>query len=184
MSILLTRKTPLAAIALLLLAGAAHAKDGFESVHCDSAIVKVLVGRGMSNEPVATIERRHSELSLKNLGGDEISDHLILASWLICGREYELLSDSHDVVVDVLSFPAHAKTSPQFIGECQANGKKLGGTVIAVLDNRANDERTDRTLLPAKEAWRIDEKRARFIKSSEAGLTCPRSGISTADGGP
>ena len=175
----LTRNFPFGVIALLLfLGGSAYAKDGFESVRCGSDIPNALLGKRMNNEPVAKIERRHKDLGLTDLGGDEISDRLNLTSWVICGRDYELLSDSRAVVVDVLSFPPHSRTSPQFIGVCQANGKKLSETVIAVLDNK-----TAGALLPAKAAWKIDEKRARFLSLSPNGLACPRDGISTADGG-
>ena len=177
---------PIGVIAvLLLLGGPAGAKDGFESVRCDLDIAKALLGKQMSNEPVAKIEQRHKELGLKDLGGDEISDRLNLTSWQICGREYQVLSDSRDLVVDVLAFPSHARTSPEFIGICQVNGKKFSQTVIAVLDDqRAMGSKTDRTLLPARTAWRIDGARARFLPLPSAGLECPRDGIITADGGP
>jgi len=83
------------------------------------------LGRKSADSPVAQIEARHRDLNLKNLGGEEISDSLNSASWLICGREYQLLHDERQIVRDVLPFPAHARASPAFSGRCQRNGHKL-----------------------------------------------------------
>jgi hypothetical protein len=178
---------------LLLLHGAAQAHDGFESVRCGSDIPRALMGRQMSDEPAAKIESRHVELRLKDLGGDEISDRLNSTSWSICGREYVLLSDMRGTVRDALALPMHSRTSPEFgAGTCQANGRQVAGLVVAVLDNRAagSDDASrhyssqDASLLPAKAAWKIDEKAGKFIALSHNGLSCPRSGIVTVDGGP
>ena len=38
-------------------------------------------------------------------------------------------------------------------------------------------------LLPAKVAWKIDEKTKKFVSLPTKGLRCPRNGIITADGG-
>ena len=89
-----------------------------------------------------------------------------------------LLEDSHSVVRDVLKVPEHSKRAPEFIGECQNNGTRMPGTIVAILNNEQG-----RATLSATAAWKIDEKRARFIKISTDGLGCPRSGIITADGG-
>ena len=99
---------------------------------------------------------------LKDLGGTEISDRLFLASWQICGSEYELLVNTKDHLIhDVLPFPPHSKTSPMFIGRCQANGKEVPATVFAVLNNSAQynprDEKLAKTMLKATAAWKIDE---------------------------
>src|SRR5437016_6145250 len=88
---------------LLLLSGAAQAKDAFDGVACGANISSALIGKPMSNEPVAAIEGRHKALALKDLGGDEISDRLTTISWLICGSEYMFLVDSHSIVRDVLA---------------------------------------------------------------------------------
>jgi hypothetical protein len=178
-------------VPLILTCGAAQAKDGFESVRCGSDIPRALVGKKMSDEPTARIEGRHAELGLKDLGGDEISDSLNSSSWLICGKEYMVLSDARGVVRDALAFPVHSRTSPQFAaGTCQADGGQVSGLVVAVLDNRAASSdgahysAQDKTSLPAKAAWKIDEKTGKFVVLPVSGLHCPRGGIITADGGP
>ncbi len=178
-------------VPIILGCGAAQAKDGFESVRCGSDIPHALVGKRMSDEPAARIEGRHKELGLKDLGGDEISDSLNATSWLICGKEFMLLSDARGVVRDALALPAHSRTSPEFAaGTCQANGRQPGGLVVAILDNRgANSDAPhysaqDKTALPATAAWKIDEKAGEFVVLSTKGLSCPRGGIITADGGP
>jgi hypothetical protein len=180
---------------MLVSAGAAYAGDGFEAVKCGSDVPSALVGKRLSDEPFAAVEGRHRDLSLKSLGGDEISDDLNDASFSICGKEYVLLLGAHGKIRDVLVFPAHSRTSPAFTaGNCQLNGKPLGDAVMAVLDNRAATGSTshysghysgdDPTLLPATSAWKIDEKAAKFVAISPRGVSCPRGGILTADGGP
>jgi len=178
-------------IAICLLCGVADARDEFDAVRCGQDISRALSGRKSSSEPVVQIEARHRDLSLKNLGGEEISDAANSASWLICGTEYQLLYDGHQSVRDVLRLPAHSRVSPEFWGICQRNRRKLPGTVVAVLDDRLGDlhgvshySSTDGTVLPAKAAWRVDERSGRFVPLSTNGLQCPRSGIITADGGP
>jgi hypothetical protein len=151
-----------------------YALDGFSSVRCGSDIPLALKGRTMRNERVELIENRHKDIGLKDLGGTEISDRLFLISWQICGEEYELLEEN-DVVRDALKFPPHSKDFPQFIGSCQRDKGPASGTMIAVLKNEEGD------LLPAKLAWSIDEKRAKFIAINTEGLRCPRSDISTVD---
>jgi hypothetical protein len=153
------------------------AADGFDSVRCGSDVRKALLGRKMSNEKIAVLEERYKELGLKDLGGTEISDRLFLISWRICGAEYVLLEDK-DVVRDVLKFPEHSKSSPQFIGSCQSNGHDVPGSAIGVLKNEEGVE-----MLPAMAAWRIDEKQMKFVKLQTEGLRCSRDGIITADGG-
>lgn len=176
---------------MLVSASAAYAADGFEAVKCGGDIPSALIGMRLSVEPFAAVEGRHRDLNLKSLGGDEISDDLNDASFSICGKEFVLLLGAHDKIRDVLAFPAHSRTSPAFTaGNCQANGKPLGDAVMAVLDNRAAAGSTshysgdDPTLLPATAAWKIDEKSARFVAISPRGVSCPRGGILTADGGP
>jgi hypothetical protein len=182
-----------ALLPLVLLCGTAEARDGFESVRCGSDIRGTLMGKQMSDEPVTAIEARHAALGLKDLGGDEISDHLNSASWLICGGEYMVLSDSHDIVRDVLAVPPHSRRSPEFAaGTCQAGGKPAPGPIVAVLDNAAAEmdagaahySAQDTTPLRAKAAWTIDEKNGKFVSIAARGLYCPRGGIITADGGP
>lgn len=173
----------------MLLAGAAHAKDGFESVKCGADVRSALLGRHMSDEPVVQIENRHSDLSLKDLGGDEITDTINSTSWRICGKEYVVTSDSRGTVRDVLAFPPHSRTAPQFSGTCRANGKTMPDMLIGVLDNRAakgtpHTSAQDETLLPATAAWKVDGKTGKFVAVPTAGLSCPRGAIITEDGGP
>lgn len=151
--------------------------DGLNSVRCGSDIRKALVGRKMSNEPIAVLEERHKDLGLKDLGASEISDRLSTISWRICGEEYVLLEDK-DVVRDVLKFPKHSKDSPQFIGSCESNGQKVPGTAIGVVKNEQGVE-----MLPAVTAWKIDEKQMKFVELQTEGMRCSRDGIITADGG-
>lgn len=153
------------------------AAGGFDSVHCGADVRKALIGHKMSNEPVAALEERHKDLELKDLGASEISDRLSAISWQICGEEYVLLEDK-GVVRDVLKFPKHSKDSPQFVGSCQSNGKKVSGTAIGILKNEPGVE-----MLTATAAWKIDEKQMKFVELKTEGLRCSRDGIITADGG-
>jgi len=163
----------------ILFAGEAYCgPDGFKNIKCGSDISKGLMGQVVSDEPVAVIEGRHKDLGLKDMGGSEISDRLFLASWQICGNEYIWIQDNHSVVRDAMPFPPHSKDSPEFMGTCQSNGKDMSGIIIAVLKNEIGKE-----MLPVKAAWKIDEKKARFVKLATDGLRCPRSGIATQDGG-
>ncbi|MGE5209063.1 MAG: hypothetical protein ACM3KL_07010 [Alphaproteobacteria bacterium] len=153
------------------------AADGFDAVQCGSDIVKALLGRKMPNEKVSVLQERHKDLGLEDLGGSEISDRLFLVSWRICGAEYVLLEDD-DVVRDVLKFPEHSKSAPQFVGSCQSNGHDLPGSAIGMLKNEEGVE-----MLPVVVAWKIDEKQVKFVKLQTEGLRCSRDGIITADGG-
>jgi hypothetical protein len=186
----MTRYFAAALVSLALLCTAAQAKDGFEAVRCGGDVAKALIGKRMSDEPVAAIEKRHAELGLTDLGGDEISDRLNATSWQICGSEYLLLSDARGTVRDVVLFPAHSRRFPQFAaGTCRAGGHDLPGLTVAILDNPAaagagHYDPQDKMPLPAKAAWRIDETAAKFVTLATNGLTCPRGGIVTVDGGP
>src|ERR1700761_6733820 len=116
-----------------LAAGDAHAADGFEAVRCGGDVRAALLGRTMSDEPVARLETRHADLGLKDLGGDEIADDLNSVSWRICGREYVVTVGRHGAVRDVLAFPEHAKASPEFSAtQCMTNGKKVSGDIIGI----------------------------------------------------
>ena len=172
-----------------LVCGQACALDQFAGIKCSADLPKSLVGKRDSNERVAILEQRHKDLGLKNLGGAEISDRLFLASWQICGSEYELLVNTRTGLIrDVLAFPQHPATSPMFIGTCQTNGTKVPGTIIAVLNNRAGhnarDQKLAGTMRKVTSAWRIDETQEKFTKQSTDNLQCPLDGIVTQDGGP
>ncbi|HEX3810126.1 MAG TPA: hypothetical protein VHW02_10550 [Rhizomicrobium sp.] len=163
-------------IPLLLVCGAAQAKDGFETVRCGGDIPRALIGVRTNNEPVVATEARHKALALKDLGGDEISDNLSSVEWSICGGEYMTLVDTHGMVTDAIAIlPQPSKTTPEFAaGICKLNGKDTtGGWIVAVLDNSAGG---NAPLLPAKSAWRINEKTNKFEPVPVAGLLCPRDG--------
>lgn len=153
--------------------------DAFNGVKCGSDIPKALTGKRMSNQRVADLEKTHADLGLKDLGGDEISEHLSCTSWLICGSEFMLLEDE-SFVRDVLKVPAHSKTSPLFIGTCEVNGKEKKDILVAILDN---EKKTDASALAAKVAWKIDQKKMKFVSVPVEGLRCPRSGVNTSDSG-
>lgn len=166
------------ALAFVASVSANAAADEFANVRCGGDIPKSVIGQHSSNGPVAATEKKYRALGLKDLGGDEISDSLSSVTWQICGAEYILLIDRDGTVRDALPFPAHSKTSPAFSGTCQLGGKELPGIHVAVLDGASAADP-----MPVQSAWKIDQKRAKFIKVPGEGLLCPRSGISTADGG-
>src|SRR5215510_10089784 len=174
----------LALIGLSMLAGNCQlspnvsAADLFSKVQCGTDVPKALIGGSMTNERSASIEARHKTLGLKDLGGSDLAGDLFLSSWQICGNEYMLILDKKSIVRDVLQFPQHSKASPEFIGSCRVNGKELPGEIVAVLDNQAGAEN-----LSAKFAWKLDPRKAKFVKLATDGMQCPRSGIITADGG-
>jgi hypothetical protein len=164
---------------LFYLGNAAFARsdDGFDSIHCGSDIAKALIGKHMSNDTIVVSEKKHKDLGLKHTGADEISDRLNTVSWLICGQEFLVLEDG-SVVADVIKIPEHSKTSPEFMSMCEINGKEE--VVFAILDN---EKEANEKTLPAKVAWKIDVKKAKFVSLSVEGLRCPRDGIITTDGG-
>jgi hypothetical protein len=173
---------------LVIVCGKAWALDAFAGIKCGADIPKSLVGKRDSNQRVVVLEQRHKDLGLKNLGGTEVSDRLFLASWQICGSEYELLVNTKSGLIrDVLPFPPHSANSPMFMGACKADGKEVPGTVVAVLKNgagyNARDEKLAKTMLQATAAWKIDEAKEKFARQSTESLTCPLSGIVTQDGG-
>ena len=170
-----------------ILCGSALALDPFDGVSCNADIPKSLTGKHDSNQRVAVLEKHHKNLGLKNLGGDEISDDLFLASWRICGSEYELLiSAKNNLIRDVLLFPAHSAAAPMFIGACQQSGRELPGTIVAVLSNSSGydpkDAKLAKTMLKPSAAWKIDTVKEKFAKQSTDNLACPLNGIVTQDG--
>lgn len=167
------------ALSVFLVAQRAFAGQGaLDGVECGSDVRALLVGRTIPNERVSSTEQRYKAIGLKDLGSYEVSDKLSVASWRICGEEYELLQEGSRVM-DVLKFPVHSKAAPEFVGECQIDGKQSTATIIAVLDGSASE-----SWLPAKKAWRVDEVRKTFVDLHGANISCPRDGIVTADGGP
>ena len=171
------RTLPICLTCLFVSQLAMSALTGFADIRCDSNIPKVMIGRFMPNEKVVAIEGRHKDIGLKDLGGTEISNRLFLVNWQICGKEYVLIEEGN-IIRDVLEFPPHSKTTPQFIGSCRLNSKELPGTIIAVLSS-GTEEKTS----TVKMAWKLDERRVKFVKIPAKELSCPREGVVTEDGG-
>lgn len=166
-------------VALIYFAlGQVSIADEFQKVKCGSDIPKAMIGQRSQNERVVVTEKKYRALGLKHLGADEISDRLSSINWLICGAEFIALVDNKGLISDVLAHPPHSKQSPAFSGICQVNGKDLPDIMFAILDGAQAKES-----LPALMAWKIDQKAAKFVKTTTEGLLCPRSGIYTVDGG-
>lgn len=147
--------------------GAAWASDEFRSVRCGGDIPKALIGKHIVDEKVRVTENRHKDIGLQNLGGDEISASVFVSSWMICGQEY-LLFYKGGVIRDVLSFPGHDQDFPVFTGICAINDKEMPEMIVAILVKEAG-----MNTLPAKAAWKIDEKGGKFVSMPVAGLRCP-----------
>jgi hypothetical protein len=174
---------------LIIVCGKAWALDEFDGLKCGADVPKFLIGKRSPNNRVGNVEERHKDLGLRDLGGSEISDRLFLSSWRICGSEYELLLNMKTWLIrDVLLFPPHSATSPQYVGSCQVDGKQDPEVVMAVLDNSrrydARDRKLAKTMLKATAAWTIDETKEKFAKRPTVKLECPLGGIISLDGGP
>src|SRR5215813_4899249 len=159
------------------------AADEFDTVKCGADVPKAMVGGHSSNERVMVLEARHSNLGLKDLGGMEISDRLFLNSWRICGGEYAVLTNTEKRVVrDVLPVPAHSLLSPlSFVEKCQVARKETHDAVIAILDNSQGQKlktSAEEIMLPARTAWKIDERQERFVPMPVQGLSCAVNGSS------
>lgn len=182
------RKILIVLFVVMVVSLSATAADQFDEIRCGADIPKTLHGKRDSNQRVVVLEQHHKDLGLKNLGGTEISDDLFLASWEICGSEYELLIRTKTSLIrDVLLFPSHSAATPMFIGTCQQGGKELPGTMIAVLNNgngyNPRETKMARAKLKATAAWKIDTLNEKFAKQSAEGFECPMAGIVTQDGG-
>ena len=161
---------------LLAMAPACRADDGFAAVTCGGDIPKALVGKKLSNEADSVVENRHRNLTLKDLGGDEITDDLFLSTWTICGSEY-MLTLRHAVVRDVLKLPAHAGAEKEFDGDCTKAKTPVPGVIVGILVDRPGSD-----ALLAKTAWKLDDKTGKFTSIPADGLMCSRSGIIFPDG--
>src|SRR5262245_35098313 len=159
----------LTTVALLMLAvNAASAPKSFHGLSCGMDIEHALLGREMPNERVASIEARHKDLALRDLGGYEVSDKLFLIFWRICENEYVLLEQGTRVRA-VLKIPEAFKGSGDAI-ICYPVGKKPAETIIAI----SSSIQTEKTIRPAA-AWKVDEKRISFVPISTVQLDCDRS---------
>jgi hypothetical protein len=166
-------------LALIYLAcGQLAFADEFQKVRCGADIPKALIGQRSSNGRTVDTEKKYAALGLKHMGADEISDRLNSISWMICGAEYMVLVERRGSITDAVLFPSHSKASPAFSGLCQSKGKDLPDIYAGTLDGTSKAD-----YLPVVTAWKIDQRRAKFVKVSGEGLLCPRSGIYTVDGG-
>jgi hypothetical protein len=136
-------------------------------LNCEIEIEKALLGREMPNEKVASIEARHKNLGLKDLGGYEVSDRLFLIIWRICGNQYVLLERGTRVKA-VLKIPDQFKGSDEAM-ICSPVGETPTGTIIAV----PSSVRTETTIRAAA-AWRVDEKNVSFVPVTARPLDCQR----------
>lgn len=161
----------------------ARAADEFDGIKCGADVPTIMVGKRASNERVVVVEKRHSDIGLKDLGGTEISDQLFLVSWHICGNEYaELINTKKNLVRDVLQIPPHSLSMPLSLAEkCQVGSNDIPDAVIAVLDNSQEIKPASylkQIMLPAKIAWKVDEHQERYIPLSVEHLSCAISGSS------
>lgn len=157
-----------------------RAADEFDAIKCGANIPKAMVGKHSPNTRVVVTEARHSDLSLKDLGGTEISAQLFVVSWRICGSEYaELINTKNHSVRDVLKVPSHSLLSPESLfAKCQIAAKEIPDDVIAILDNSKGQKPKgafEEIMLPAKMAWKIDERQERFVPMPPQGLSCAGS---------
>jgi len=155
-------------------AGAAWAGDEFSAVRCGADIPKVLMGKSAKKEKVRLTESRHKDIGLQNLGGDEVSDRIFVSTWRICGKEYFLLHQ-RGIIRDVLLFPEHNKDTPAFGGYCSVDGRDVPEYIYGVAENKGGMEASVRA------AWKVDEKRSKFVEMPLAGLRCPGSEIFSVD---
>jgi hypothetical protein len=129
-----------------------------------------------------------------NMGGDIGSDGVNMIDWSICGADYLLLIDRHDIIRDALAFLAHSFTKPMSAGgHCLRNGRETVNTAVALLDNEARyrvDYHVDhlaemeKIQLPVLEAWAIDLERVKFVKLDVVGLCCQITEVSPVDSLP
>jgi hypothetical protein len=170
---------------VVLMYGKASASDGFEAVRCGGDIPAALIGRHSANERVVVTEAHHRDLALKDLGADMITDEINMVDWSICGAEYYVLLDQHDVIRDVLPFPNHSRAAPASSGQCECDGREMNEIIYSVLDNQAGYQiafdYNDKTLLPVLWAWKVDVKTVKFVKLDVAGMLCSVSAVNDVD---
>jgi hypothetical protein len=172
---------------VVLICDQASAGDEFEAVRCGGDIPRALIGKHSPNEPVGVTEARHRDLALKDLGADIITDEINMIDWSICGAEYYLLEDQDYLIRDVLPFPNHSRTAAAADSrECQRDGQEMKELVYAVLDNKDGynikmSDYKDKTPLPVLWAWKVDEKKTKFVKLDVGGMLCPVSAVDDRD---
>lgn len=175
---LLWLKIIISIFAILIFSSCTRAADEFAKVRCGADIPKALTGRPESRKEIAITEAKYKSLGLRHLGASIIDNKTNTINWFICGREYVIL-DRSNVIADVIVFPSHSRTSPAFDGRCKINGRETNDSIIAILEGKFEP----RKLLPARAAWRINIKNAKFIKIETKQMLCPSEGVYTVDGG-
>jgi quinol monooxygenase YgiN len=161
-------------LASFLVAGAAIAKDAFDAVTCDGDVAKTLIGASMPNTPVEALEKKYTKIALKDVGGDEVSDTVSYTEWSICGHSYHVL-EKDDAVGDVLAVDTAGTYYGLFSG-CTSGGKTVPSVVFVSLAKDASGagakiDLTNRSINGGK-AWRVDEKKVKFVPMQTEGLTC------------
>ena len=149
-----------------LACGSAHAASkSFDGLACSADIEKALVGRTMSDEPVAKLEARYKSLALKDLGGYEVTDDLFLGFWQVCGDEFAILQAGAQVKA-ALRMGKHGAGHDAVI--CHPTDKTKTGVYVAIPS--ANRGKTG---IVSDRAWRVDEKSAAFVPATGGPLECP-----------
>lgn len=163
---------------VLIFSPCAQAADEFARVRCGTDIPKALLGQRETSHTIVFKEATHKNIGLRQLGASIIDGKMNTINWLICGREFVIL-DKGDVIKDLIVFPAHSATFPAFEGRCKINGRQTNDPIVAVLEGKYEPGK----FLPARAAWLINRKKAKFIKMDATHLLCPGEGIYTVDGG-
>lgn len=172
------RKVILLSLAVILLcAGTFPQADPFRGIQCNSDVVKTLTGRQMGNGTSSSLEEKHKDIGLTDMGGEMGPSDLFTGSWKICNQEYVLLITKRGLISDVIKLPEHSSKTPYFSSTgCKGKGVKESDVIEAVLENASGKD-----LLPAKAAWKINEKTNKFVSLPTEGLLCPRDGVIDAD---
>ena len=172
--------------AALVAGTGAQAADEFSGVHCGMDVRAAMIGKKISDEPVVQSEKRHADLGLKDMGGDELNDGLSSVAWKICGKEYFTVVASGGTIRDVLELPQHTHAAPHFTSlGCKINGKADPDLVVGVYDNtKVFKPESDSDLLPATSAWKVDQKTGKISPLSVTGMKCPRIDIVSSDSDP
>ena len=155
---------PILFLAVASAPGAAPAAPkSFDGLTCTADIEKALVGRTMSEEPVAKLEARYKSLAAKDLGGYEVSDTLFLGFWQLCGDEFAILQAGAQVKA-ALKTGKHVDGHESMI--CHPKDASKPGVYITP----PGATRTKSGVV-AERAWRIDEQGATFTPATDA-LEC------------
>ena len=142
--------------------------DEFDSVKCNSDIPKALIGKKSGHGTVQSIEKKHLDIALKDLGAEGLAeDPYVTISWSICGNEYLFLIDNKihkERISDIIEIPQEmSKLARALPGTpCVQNSKKITDDVYAILEK-------DRKV---KKAWRIDQRKLKFVSIPTINLSC------------